>query len=838
VALRIVRAEGEDAVVRPLRLWYAGRHAEALAALVGVDADSNVDELGQLVELALAHDLKHARRIGEALVSWPDEPAAYRLLKAGCERLLDDLSRLGADGWMSSAIAIIELSMPWLGRQPHEPILLNYVGVAVYGLNEPSLAVKLFEGVQRLDPNTENVRGNLDAARRRLRNPVRMPLRTPLALTLRALRPNIERLAARVRTRPDAGRISLCMIVRDEEEMLAACLESCRSAVSEMIIVDTGSSDRSVEIAESFGARVIHFAWTGSFSEARNVGLDAATGSWILWLDADEQLEPGDAERLAELTRQPWCEAHWLVETNYTGQQEAGTASQHMALRLWRSRPRYRFSRAIHEQIRDSMPYDLTERFGPPTLRIRHYGYLKARIDERDKHQRNLELLQGELEANPRAAFTHFNIGTEYVGMEDLASARRHFEQSLVFLREEHAWWELGYAPILVSRLCGVRRICGDLEGCEALADELLGHFPAFTDLVYERALAAQDRFDLEGAAKLFMRCLEMGNAPPRFSGVVGRGSFLALGALALVSSGLGLVEEAAGWYERSLDLHPEYLAAGLDLASLLLGQPDADPDAVLARLDAYPHEELTWYLFLGTAFYERGHAEHAERLLRRCLAIGEAHPAARVGLLEALVTQHRYADVEAESGQLAAGTAAFVAVQRLRMLAATLLGDRDTATAAVVALEQGGGDPAEIVMLQAVIGAVLDEAPSPPLSRQSAQRALELLHALVRLGEFDAFARVTPVVEQAVGDRREATILVGELFLLRGFYQLAGDAALRAIELGGQDARTLALLGKSAVAEGMFEDAIPVLEAALELDPNQSSIAGLLESVRERIAA
>ena len=150
--------------------------------------------------------------------------------------------------------------------------------------------------------------------------------------------------------------------------MLAACLESCRDAVSEMVIVDTGSSDRTVEIAESFGARVVHFAWTGSFAEARNVGIDAATGDWILWLDADEQLEPGDDARLAELTRQPWREAHWLVETNYTGQQEAGTASQHLALRLWRNRAHYRFSGAIHEQIRNSMAYDLTERFGPPTL--------------------------------------------------------------------------------------------------------------------------------------------------------------------------------------------------------------------------------------------------------------------------------------------------------------------------------------------------------------------------------------------------------------------------------------------------------------------------------------
>jgi tetratricopeptide (TPR) repeat protein len=319
---------------------------------------------------------------------------------------------------------------------------------------------------------------------------------------------------------------------------------------------------------------------------------------------------------------------------------------------------------------------------------------------------------------------------------------------------------------------------------------------------------------------------------------VVGRGSFLALGALALVSTNLGLPEEAAGWFERSLELHPEYLAAGLDLAALLLAQPDADPDAVLERLDAFPHEELTWYLFLGTAFYERGHADHAERLLRRCLAINEAHAAARVGLLEALVTQHRYADVELEARELAAGTPAFVAVQRLRMLAATLRGDRDAAAAAVETLGRGGEHEAETAMLHAVIDAVLDATPPPVLSRQSAQRALELLHALARLGEYDAFARVTEVVEQAVGDRREATILIGELFLLRGFYQLAGDAALRAIELGGQDARTLALLGKSAVAEGLFEEAVPVLEAALALDPEQRAIAGLLASVRERVAA
>jgi glycosyltransferase involved in cell wall biosynthesis len=838
VALRIVRAEGEEAVLRPLRLWYSGRHSEALEALAHGGSDANLDELGQLVELALTHDVRHAKRIGEALVAWDDASAAYRILKRSCERLLDDLKPLGARDWLASAVAIVELGLPWLARQPHEPVITNYVGVAVYGLNEPALAIKLFEAVQRLDPTTENVRGNLEAARGRLRRPVRVTIPTPLAVAIRALRPTIERVASGARMKPAPGRISLCMIVRDEEEMLAACLESCREAVSEMIVVDTGSTDRTIEIAESFGARVLRFAWTGSFSEARNVGIDAATGDWILWLDADEQLEPGDAPRLVELTREPWREAHWLVETNYTGQQEGGTASQHLALRLWRNRPSYRFSRPIHEQIRDSMPFDLTERFGPPTLRIRHYGYLKQRIDERDKHQRNLELLLGELEANPRVAFTHFNIGTEYVGLGDHESARRHYEESLALLRHEHAWWEIGYAPILVSRLCGIRRLCGDLDGSDALTDELLGHFPAFTDLVFEQALVAQARGDLEAAAALYARCLEMGNAPPRFAGVIGRGTFLALGALALVATERGQPEEAAQWFERSLELFPEYLAAGLDLAGLLLLQPDADPDVVLARLEAFPHEELTWYLFLGTAFYERGHAAHAERLLRRCLAIGEGHPAARVGLLEALVTLHRYDEVEAEAGHLAGGTPPFIAVQRLRMLAATLTGDRATAVAAIGDLAAGGGDADEATMLHAVVSSIFDGDPVPALPRASAHRALEILNAAARLGEFDAFERVIPVVEQSVGDPCEAIVLIGELYLARGFYRLAAESAVRAMELAGPDARTLSLLGKSAVAEGLFEDALPVLEAALALDPSSQSIGFLLDEVRGRVAA
>ena len=97
----------------------------------------------------------------------------------------------------------------------------------------------------------------------------------------------IQRVAARHGRAP---RITLCMIARDEERFLPECLDRARAAVDEIVIVDTGSKDRTVAIAQSFGAKVLHVPWDDDFSAPRNAGIAAATGDWILVLDADEFL--------------------------------------------------------------------------------------------------------------------------------------------------------------------------------------------------------------------------------------------------------------------------------------------------------------------------------------------------------------------------------------------------------------------------------------------------------------------------------------------------------------------------------------------------------------------
>lgn len=95
--------------------------------------------------------------------------------------------------------------------------------------------------------------------------------------------------------------ISLCMIVKNEEDVLARCLNSVKKAVDEMIIVDTGSTDRTKEIAASLGAKVFDFEWINHFAAARNYSFKQATSEYILWLDADDVLLPEDLERLLEL---------------------------------------------------------------------------------------------------------------------------------------------------------------------------------------------------------------------------------------------------------------------------------------------------------------------------------------------------------------------------------------------------------------------------------------------------------------------------------------------------------------------------------------------------------
>ena len=410
------------------------------------------------------------------------------------------------------------------------------------------------------------------------------------------------------------------------------------------------------------------------------------------------------------------------------------------------------------------MPIDLPERFTFCDLRIRHYGYLKARIEERDKNRRNLELLERELAGDPRNPFTLFNIGTEFVSLGDHGRARDHLERSYAEPRRSRPGGSSPSPRCSPSASSASAARPATWRVRRRLAKELEQVFPGFTDLTYERGLAPASRRPRRGA-RLFARCLKQGDAPARFAGTCGHGSFLALAALAGARDRRAPTSTAAvAWLRARSVEHPDYLPAGLYLATTLLARPDADADERARRLERHDIDKLTWWLFLGTAFYERGHAEIAEGLFRRALARGGS-TAPRASASSRRCSPSGATPRSRRSRGRPAGRHPRRSrrVPRSRVLAGASWATGRPSTSRPPPVQR---------RRRARLARASSAGAVPPAttrcsrcSRGAAPRVVRMLEALARLEEFDAFARVRPAARGAIGDRT-GDVVLGELYL------------------------------------------------------------------------
>ena len=194
--------------------------------------------------------------------------------------------------------------------------------------------------------------------------------------------------------------ISLCMIVKNEEHFLGQCLESVDGFVDEMIIVDTGSTDRTVEIAREFGAKVYFHQWQNSFSEARNFSLQFVSGDWVLQLDADEKLERKDIPLLNKVISDPQTNAVFMPILNDLPE---GGISKHYFPRLYRNGSAH-YEGIVHNQL------EFTGKSVTAEIIIYHYGYNLTPVQMARKNQRSARLLEKQLEGNPDFLFAWHNL--------------------------------------------------------------------------------------------------------------------------------------------------------------------------------------------------------------------------------------------------------------------------------------------------------------------------------------------------------------------------------------------------------------------------------------------
>jgi tetratricopeptide (TPR) repeat protein len=250
--------------------------------------------------------------------------------------------------------------------------------------------------------------------------------------------------------------LSGALIVRDESRFLGECLASIRDVVDEIVVVDTGSVDDSVEIARRHGARVIHHRWRDDFAEARNVALDAAMGEWILYVDADERLS--GANRAS-------------VERLLTGASEVAfrvllapdlVSTPYLEYRLWRHDPRIRFQGQIHEKVTPAIGA-VADADGRPIsdceLLLTHVGY---EGDQVHKHRRNLPLLRAELAREPDNLFNRHHLARVLRGLGEDDEAAQVLEDAVDVARR----WPNDQLGVLVfTDLIRLRRQRGEDVG-------------------------------------------------------------------------------------------------------------------------------------------------------------------------------------------------------------------------------------------------------------------------------------------------------------------------------------------------------------------------------------
>ena len=207
--------------------------------------------------------------------------------------------------------------------------------------------------------------------------------------------------------------LSLCMIVKNEEAHLSRCLESVKGVTDEIIIVDTGSTDRTLDIARQYGAKVALHRWNDDFAAARNVSLSHATSDWILVLDADEALAEEDKGRLCALLRPDGPTAYLLNIASPVDDSRSRHAVINAFPRLFRSQPEIRFEGRVHEQVSPSIAR-MGGSIGPSEIRVHHTGYHGAWVDLPAKRQRNIRLLKRQLTDHPEDPSAQFHLGEVY----------------------------------------------------------------------------------------------------------------------------------------------------------------------------------------------------------------------------------------------------------------------------------------------------------------------------------------------------------------------------------------------------------------------------------------
>jgi len=301
--------------------------------------------------------------------------------------------------------------------------LFTLKGISLTALGQYSAAIEMYQKAIQLSPTfieainnmgiCYEALGDFDAAERCLKQALAMKKDANL------LQKNLNRIRAKQESKRT---LSICMIVKNENKNIEKAIRSVKAFADEIIVVDTGSTDNTPEIAMRLGAKVSFFQWCDDFSAARNASLDLATGDWILWLDGDDYIPPTQWRKLQDLKLFDNNQAFMFKVSN-----EGPEKRIFWQLRMFPRDSRVRFLGAAHEQITPSL-MALNIPIKKADILIMHLGYSDP-VTIKLKKDRNLRILKKQIDKNPNDIMAHFNLGYEYFSRGNYKEAIHHLER-------------------------------------------------------------------------------------------------------------------------------------------------------------------------------------------------------------------------------------------------------------------------------------------------------------------------------------------------------------------------------------------------------------------------
>ena len=339
--------------------------------------------------------------------------------------------------------------------------------------------------------------------------------------------------------------LSVCIIAKNEESRIEQCLSSIKPCGFEIVVVDTGSTDRTKEIAGRYADKVLDFPWCDDFSAARNFSLREASNNWIFMIDCDETIKEIDVEELNYFRKHLSDKVGSVSRENLVTENGVLTLNNTDYTERFFNRKLYHYTGLIHEQLTPIKGREIPALLLHTTLL--HTGYDMTEAERQAKYRRNFSLLEKQLEQDSRNPYLYYQLGKSCEILEDYARACEYYDKGLEFDLDP----ELAYVQAMVVSYGNALLRTNQLDialGLEGVYDECA----SVTDFIYLMGNVYQENGMFEQAIAQYQKALTM--PPGRQNGT---NSFLPLYQCGCIFEQLGDTDSAAALYAQCGDFAP-----------------------------------------------------------------------------------------------------------------------------------------------------------------------------------------------------------------------------------------------------------------------------------------